>query len=149
MAALTFDALLKGLKRGPPQPVYYLHGEEDALKDEAIRSLRDCAVEPSLRDFNLDFRAAGALDAEALHALVNTPPMLAPRRLVVLRGVEQLRKTSAARDALLAYLADPNPTTVLVLVQAGDEAPEADIAARATGVAVERLAPERVPGWVR
>ncbi len=37
MGALTFDALLRSLKQGAPDPVYYLHGEEDVLKDEAVR----------------------------------------------------------------------------------------------------------------
>src|SRR5207247_2029192 len=39
MGALTFDALLRSLKQGAPDPVYYLHGEEDVLKDEAVRVL--------------------------------------------------------------------------------------------------------------
>src|SRR5438132_6829026 len=148
MAALTFDALLRGLKQGAPQPVYYLHGEEDVLKEEAVRALVARAVDPAMRDFNVDVRAAGELDAEGLHALVNTPPMLVERRAVVLRGVEQLRKGSKAREELLRYLAHPNPTTLLVLVQTGDAEPERDLAAMTTAVAVGPLAPERVPGWI-
>src|SRR3989442_872164 len=46
MGALTFDALLRSLKRGAPDPVYFLHGDEDVLKDEAIRAVleRDAAT---------------------------------------------------------------------------------------------------------
>src|SRR2546427_166703 len=140
MAALTFDALLRGLKQGAPQPVYYLHGEEDMLKEEAIRALLDRVVEPAMRDFNVDVRAAGELDPAGLHALVNTPPMLAARRAVVLRGVEQLRKKSPAREELLHYLANPNPSTLLVLVQSGPAPePEADLAAHATAAAAAGL----------
>ena len=47
MPALTFDALLRGLKRGATDPVYYLHGEEDVLKDEAARALIERTVEPA------------------------------------------------------------------------------------------------------
>ena len=148
MPALAFDALLRALKRGDPDLVYYLHGEEDVLKDEAVRALVDRAVEPALRDFNVDQRAAGDMDAEALHAVLNTPPMLAERRAVVLRGVEQLRKKSKPRDALLAYLEEPSSSTLLVLVQGDAEAPEADLAARATTVATERLPTERAVRWV-
>ena len=79
MAALSFDALLRALKHGDPDPVYYLHGEEDVLKDEAIRALVDRAVPPEGRDFNLESRSAAGLDPEALHALLNTLPMLAAR----------------------------------------------------------------------
>src|SRR6267378_171344 len=148
MTALTFDALLRDLKRGVPQPVYYLHGEEDVLKEEAVRALLDRAVEPAMRDFNVDTRAAGELGPEELHALVNTPPMLAAHRAVVLRGVEQLRKKSPAREELLRYLVNPNPSTLLVLVQGGTAEAEADLATHATAVAVGRLAPERVAGWI-
>ncbi|HTR21240.1 MAG TPA: DNA polymerase III subunit delta [Gemmatimonadales bacterium] len=148
MPGLTFDALLKHLKRAGPDPVYYLHGEEDVLKDEAVRALVDRALEPAARDFNLDVRAAAELDAETVAALLNTPPMLAERRVVVLRGVEQMRKKSKARDALIEYLRHPSAATVLVLLQNGGDPPEADLARAATAVAVERLAPERVSRWV-
>ena len=47
MGALTFDALLRSLKQGAPDPVYYLHGEEDVLKDEAVRALLERAVDPT------------------------------------------------------------------------------------------------------
>src|SRR5438132_1063189 len=116
MGALTFDALLRSLKQGAPDPVYYLHGEEDVLKDEAVRVLLERAVDPAARDFNVDQRTAADLDPEAFNALVNTPPILAATRAVVLRGMEQLRKTAKVRQELLHYLDSPNPSTVLVLV---------------------------------
>src|SRR5437870_3106160 len=129
MGALTFDALLRSLKQGgqggrgagrgegAPDAVYYLHGDEDVLKDEAIRALVDRVLDAGARDFNLDQRSAGDLDPEAFHSLVNTPPLLAAARVVVLRGVEDVRKTSKVRQALVRYLQAPNPTTLLVLVQ--------------------------------
>jgi DNA polymerase-3 subunit delta len=148
MGALTFDALLRSLKRGALDPVYYLHGDEDVLKDEAIRALLDRAVEPAARDFNVDRRSAGGLDAETLHALVNTPPMLAAARAVVLRGVDQVKKTSGLYKELVRYLASPNPTTVLVLVQGSGEDPDPGLAKGATTVAVEPLPPDRVARWL-
>ncbi|HEX4602277.1 MAG TPA: DNA polymerase III subunit delta, partial [Gemmatimonadales bacterium] len=148
MGALTFDALLRSLKRGAPDPVYYLHGDEDVLKDEAVRALLDRAVEPAARDFNVDQRSAAELDPAALHALVNTPPLLAERRAVVIRGLEQLRKTAKVREELGRYLDSPNPTTLLVLVQGAGEPPDADLARRATVVAIEPLPPERLERWL-
>src|SRR5207302_2117748 len=104
MGALTFDALLRSLTRGgqggegagkgegAPAAVYYLHGDEDVLKDEAVRALVDRVLDDASRDFNLDQRRAGDLDPEAFHSLVNTPPLLAAVRVVVLREVEDVRK---------------------------------------------------------
>src|SRR2546429_7762698 len=148
MGALTFDALLRSLKQGASDPVYYLHGDEDVLKDEAVRALIDRAVDPAARDFNVDQRSAAELDAEAFHALVNTPPMLAATRAVVVRGLEQLKKTAKLRQELLRYLESPNPTTLLVLVQAAGEPPDPELVRRTTAVAVEPLPPARVERWM-
>lgn len=148
MATLSFNALLGGGKSGTLDPVYYLHGEEEILKEEAVRVLLDRAVDPSLRDFNVDARSASDLDPAALRALVDTPPMMADRRAVILRAVETLGPKSKTKDELVRYLAHPNPTTTLILIQGGDDAPDAGLAARATTVAVDRLPPDRVKRWI-
>jgi len=151
MAALTLDALLRSLKKGAPvpEPVYLLHGDEDVLKDEAIRALVDSAV-GSNRDFNLDVRFAPDLTPESFHALVNTPPMMAERRAVVIRGVEQVgKRKTKLRDEVVRYLGSPNPTTVLVLVVAAGEEADADLVRASAAVAVDALAAERVPRWLQ
>jgi len=146
MGALSFDALLRSLKRGAPDPVYYLHGDEDVLKDEAVRAVLEQAVEPAARAFNVDTPSAPDLDPASFHALVNTLPLLAPRRAVILRGVEQVKKTSALYRELVRYSAAPNPTTILVLVHGLGE-PDPALLKHATGVAVAPLPPERVARW--
>ena len=151
MAALTLDALLRSLKKGAslPDPVYLLHGDEDVLKDEAIRALVDQAVGSS-RDFNLDVRFAPDLTPESFNALVNTPPMMADRRAVVIRGVEQLgKRKTKLRDEVLQYLASPNPTTVLVLVVAAGDELDTDLVRGSTSVALDALSAERVPRWLQ
>lgn len=151
MAVLTLDALLRGLRKGAPvlEPVYVLYGDEDVLKDEAVRMLLDASVGSS-RDFNLDVRYASDLAPESFHALVNTPPMLADRRAVVIRGIEQLgKRKSKLRDEVLRYLASPNPTTLLVLVVAAGEEPDADVVRASTAVELNALTAERVPRWVQ
>jgi len=151
MAALTLDALLRSLKKGAPvpEPVYLLHGDEDVLKDEAIRALVDSAVGSS-RDFNLDVRFAPDLTPESFNALVNTPPMMAERRAVVIRGVEQVgKRKTKLRDEVVRYLESPNPTTVLVLVVAAGEEADADLVRASAAVAVDALAAERVPRWLQ
>ena len=150
-ARTNFDALLLSLKKkgAAPERVYLLHGDEEVLKDEAIRALLDAAV-GSNRDFNLDVRYAADLTPESLHALVNTPPMLAERRAVVVRGVEQLgKRKTKLRDELLRYLANPNPTTVLVLVVAAGEDLDAELARGCKSVLLEPLEANRVPGWLQ
>ena len=94
----THDDLLRALGRGELAPVYYLFGSEDILKEEASRAILERALEPHERDFNLDQRSAQGLDPEELHALVNTLPMMATRRVVVIRDIEVWKKkTGSAR----------------------------------------------------
>jgi DNA polymerase-3 subunit delta len=148
MADLSLEQAYGTLKRGAIAAVYYLTGGEETLKDELVAAIVDAALDAAGRDFNLDVRAAGDLDGEALHALVETPPMLAERRVVIVRGIDQWRKNARVWDVLHRYLARPSATTVLLLTQSGDDPPDARIAAASSHVTVNGLKPDQVTRWV-
>ena len=149
MPAQTLDAFMRSLSKGDLAAAYYFHGPEDLLKDEALRALLDRVLDPSLRDFNLDQRGAGQLDADAVFALCTTLPMMAERRVVVLREVEALKRKPKVRGAVLDYLSRPAPDTVLVLIQgANDENEDKEIARCAVTVACEPLPEDRVLRWL-
>src|SRR5436190_18570710 len=82
-------------------PAYYFFGEDEFLKEEGLRQLLAAAVDPGTRDFNLDQRKGPDLDAASLASLLAMPPMMANRRVVVIRDVSGLRKD--ARSALEKY----------------------------------------------
>ena len=150
MADLSFDALHRALKSGDVANVYYLVGPEDVLKDEAVRLILDRALDPSLRDFNFDQRTATSLDAEALESLLDTLPMLAERRVVLLRDVDGWQKKARTRTALLKWLARPGRETVLIMVQgAGEPDADKDFAPRAVTVRCDALPPERTAKWAQ
>jgi len=150
MPAQNFDAFYRSLSKGAASAVYYLHGAEDVLKDEAVRIIIDRTLDPSLRDFNLDQRSAPQLDPESLFSLCATLPMMADRRVVVLRDVEGLKRKPKVRAVLLKYLERPSPETVLVLVQGSeDEGEDKEIARGAQSVACAPLPPERVLKWLQ
>ena len=146
MASAGEKTLHAALKQRVFDPVYYLFGEDDFLKEQATRDLVDAAVEASTRDFNLESRRAGELDAEALDALLSTPPMLAERRVVVLRDVDKLKK--GARTLLDRYLARPARDLVLVLVTPSGVKPDKAFSAHATAVEFVPLNGDRLPRWV-
>jgi DNA polymerase-3 subunit delta len=149
MPVQSFDAFFRSLPKGEPARAYYFHGPEDLLKDEALRAILDRTLDPSLRDFNLDQCSAGQLDADSLFALCTTLPMMAERRVVVLREVEALKRKPKARSALLEYLGRPAPDTVLVLIQgANEETEDKEIAKAAVSVACEPLPEDRVLKWL-
>ena len=143
------ESLFRSLNKGSLAPVYYFHGPEDVLKDEAIQAILGKALDPSVRDFNFDQRSAGQLDAEMVHSLCNTLPMLAERRVVLLRDVEGWKRKTAGRAEFLRYLERPCPETVVILVQgSGEEDEDKELAKGAYTVRFDALLPERASRWV-
>jgi DNA polymerase III delta subunit len=153
MSSHDFDVLYRALKKGVLDPVYYLHGDEDLLKGEAVHDLVAAGVDPATRDFNLDRRRAPELAVDDFHALVHTPPMMATRRGVVVSEVEYLLqkkpKAQALRAAVLEYASRPSPETLLILVQSAGEKADPAFVRATRALAMEPLAPDRVAGWIR
>jgi DNA polymerase-3 subunit delta len=103
-------------------------------------------VDPATRDFNLEIRRGNELDAETLDALLGTPPMLAERRVVVIRDVDKLKKD--ARTLLLRYLDHPARDTILVLVAPAGAKADKPLSERAAAVEFAPLTGDRLPKWV-
>jgi DNA polymerase III subunit delta len=146
MASAGEKALHAALKKRKFDPVYYLYGDDDFLKDRSVRELVDAAVDPSTRDFNLEQRRGADLDAEVLDSLLSTPPMLAERRVVVVRDVDKLKKD--ARKLLDAYLKRPAPDCVLLLVSPSGVKADRELTDRSTAVEFAPLTGDRLPKWV-
>jgi len=107
------DALLADVKAGKLAPIYVLHSEHPILIDRVVAAIRDAAVPPEARGFNYDVVEGKPRGAQIV-ALAQTLPMMAARRMVFVRDLAQLPADEA--EPLLAYLAKPNPSTVLVAV---------------------------------
>ena len=148
-ASLSFDSAYRQIRRGELAPVYYLTGPEEVLKDELVGLVLESAVDPSTRDFNLDIRTAGEVDTEGFTTLVDTPPMLADRRVVVIKNIEQWRQNSKVWQAVDQYVSNPSPMTVLLLTHgASQKKPTASIARKSCHVNVDALSPDRLVRWV-
>jgi len=128
------------------EPVYYLFGDDDFLKEAAVRDLLDAAIDPSTRDFNCEVRRAGDLDAETLGSLLGTPPMLAERRALVLRDVTALKK--AARQQLDRYLQRPASDTLLLMTSPAGTKADTALGNAAVALDFAPLTPERVRKWI-
>jgi DNA polymerase-3 subunit delta len=141
MAAPAERTFWKSIQSKAFLDTYYVYGDDEYLKEQAVRQLIAAAVDPATRDFNLDSRNAGDLDVESLGSLLNTPPMMAERRVVVVRDVASLRK--AARAALDDHIARTSKRgassadVVVVLVAAGGERAKPDKALQKLTGAVE------------
>lgn len=97
-----------------PLPVYVLVGSDPWLARAALDEIRAAVLEPATRAFNDAAFSAGDDGAAGFGDVARTVPMMAARRLVVVKQVEEAN--AALLDAVLAYLAAPCPSAVLVLL---------------------------------
>lgn len=104
-----------------PLPVYVFVGAESLLVREAEEAVRRAVVSGPTAAFNHASFTAADEGASGFVQAAGTLPMMAPRRLVELRQVQDA--SAALLDALLAYVQAPNPTTVLVV--SGEKFPAA------------------------
>lgn len=125
---------------------YHVLGEDEFQKDDAVRQIVDAAVDPGTRDFNLDVRRGADLNAESIDSLTGTPPMMADRRVIVIRDAGALRKD--ARAAIDRYLARPSSDVLLVMVSAAGGKTDRSLERMTTSLEFNPLADSRVGKWI-
>lgn len=95
-------------------PAYLIVGADELKRDAAVRRLRS-RVPADMADFNLDELDGASLEEPGqLISSAQTMPFCADFRLVIVNGAGQLAKPVS--EAVVSYLADPNPQCVLCLV---------------------------------
>jgi DNA polymerase III subunit delta len=146
MPPAAMRALKSALEQRNFDRVYLFHGDDDYLKEEKIRALIDRATDPGTRDFNLEVRRASETDAGALGLALDSLPMMAERRVVILRDVTTLKKD--ARIVLAKYLERPAADAVLVLVAGTGTKPDAALLNAATSVEFKPLSDSDLVKWV-
>ena len=107
-------------------PAYLVRGDDASLVAQSARELIEQLVgdrDPSLVVEEHGGPSADELDVGAVVDACTTPPFLVDRRVVVVRDAGRLGAAGAAR--LAAYVQDPLPSTVLVLVAGGGTIPPA------------------------
>jgi len=104
--------LERRIASGDLDPVYVVGAGEPLLVDRLVAAIRDQSVPPAVRGFNYDVVDGARLTANQILAAATTLPMMAQRRMVLVRDLSGLPAAELSR--LIPYLEDPNPSTVLV-----------------------------------
>ena len=144
------DDLYKDIKAGNFSPVYYLFGDEDLLREESFSRLKEAILAGGLVDFNYDLFYAGEVEISKVTSAASTLPVMAPRRLVVLKDADKLK--APEEEQLLAYMDDPSPTTALVMVGKGvDKRKKFFLTLSKKGSVVEHSRPyeREMPKWIK
>lgn len=106
--------LRKTLDQGSRGGVFFLWGEDEHRKDEALKELVDAHVDESTRDFNLDVVQASSVNVEDLARIVATPPMMAEWRVVAVKGAEAFAGAARSRDLVLGLAESPPADLALI-----------------------------------
>ncbi|HZK78582.1 MAG TPA: DNA polymerase III subunit delta [Gemmatimonadaceae bacterium] len=146
MSATALKTMRDALKRGVFDGVYYICGEDDFQKEDAVRQLIAAAIEPAMRDFNMEVRRAQDFDAKALDAALSAVPIMADRRVILIKDASALRKD--ARKVLDRYLEKPEPDVMLLLVEASGGKTDAELARNSTPLEFDSLSADRIPKWI-
>jgi len=121
-------------------PVYLVRGDDPVLTGDAVRDLVAQLVGDDDPAFVVEDLAGDDYDIAAVVDAAQTPPFFGSRRVVVARSVGRFSAQDVA--PLLAYLADPLPTTALVLVGGGGQMARGVLdAVKKTGHVVDAGAP--------
>jgi DNA polymerase III subunit delta len=137
--------------RGKIAPIYCLSGER-YLVDAAHAAIRAAVLGQAgaAAGFNHDTFELKESGIDVCLATARTLPMMAKRRLVVGKGIDQVK--ADLLEPLVEYVADPNPSTCLILI--GDKVDvrfKAFVALRKAGYlhVFQPLRDNALAGWLR
>ncbi len=147
---VTADQIQKEWAAGRFAPVYFFHGEDDfqidLLVDECIR----LALEPGSQDFNFDLFYGSEIDGAQIVNVASSYPMMAQRRVAVVRNIHQL--SASGLELLARYCKKPLVSTCLVLTAAKIDARRGayqSILKNSASVDFKPLYDSAIPEWIR
>jgi len=111
---MNAENLYAELKEGKIRDIYYLSGADEFLKKESYNRLTSAVLAGAMKDFNLDVFFGGAADIGSVISSANTFPVMAARRLVVIKDANKM--SAADEEKLLSYIEKPSPGTTLLMV---------------------------------
>lgn len=141
------EELHSEFKRKKFKPLYFFYGEEDFLVEETIDLLIKEAVDDSWKSFNLDCFYGSEAEAREVVGIAASYPMMAERRVVVLREVEKI----ADKEILLSYLNCPSATTSFVFVSHKPDFRQSffkQLKEKSFSVEFRQLPQEEIPKWI-
>ena len=116
----SYREIIADIKKGVFAPIYILHGKEAYYLDMVCDAIEKYAISDDEKDFNCNIFYGADADLEAMMAIARQFPMMAQRRLVILKEAQGVRGGKTVLDKLSLYAKHPSPTTVFVVVYKGE-----------------------------
>ncbi|MCM1067795.1 MAG: DNA polymerase III subunit delta [Muribaculaceae bacterium] len=119
LPAPTYDGILKSLKARNYAPVYLLHGEEGYFIDAIAKAFEDVLPDDE-KAFNQYVLYAPEVEPAQIIDLCRRIPMMSDKQVIILKEAQAVRADRLAK--LAPYIADPVPSTILVICCRGAQA---------------------------
>lgn len=148
-AEMDLSTAVDNARKGQLLPVYLLGGDERLSITRAVEVIRTAVVGGGPRGLSEDLFDGKQSSAGAVITAARTLPMMAKRRLVTVRAVEQM--SADDQEAVIGYFAKPEPSTVLLLVALQlDGRRRLALEAKKHGYLFVAASPdeESLPGWI-
>ncbi len=155
MAQPTYRELLDQIKKGKAAPVNILMGEEDYYIDMLVDAYERDVISEEDKDFNYNLYFGVDADLDQVVAACQQLPMMAEKRLVILKEAQSMARGKQALDKLASYVRNAVSTTVFVLAFKGENlnaTSELMKAATKSGAVVfksEKVRDYKLPGLVK
>lgn len=98
--------LKQDLKNHTVGSLYLIGGEESYLKQHYLAQLEKEVVDDTFHDFNYTVFEGASLSAEVLRDTIDSFPMMAERRMVVVRDLDVFKPPAALKEQLPDILSD-------------------------------------------
>ena len=149
MAKFTYESVFSELRKGVYRPVYYFMGEEAFYIDRLTDYIANNALPEEMRGFCQTVFYGLDVSMDTVVNCARSYPMMAERQVVIVKEAQHIKET----DALLGYLKNPQPTTVLVFAHKNgsiDKRKKLAGELERAGVVLEfkKLKDEQLPGFV-
>lgn len=142
--------VLDAVKKGEISSLYYFYGEEDFQRDQLLNALVETLIEPAARPFNLDIYRAEDIDIPQLIAQALTFPMMAQRRLIILKNADRL--PDSATPELFPLIESPPETTTIIITAAKPDGRKklfVELRKRATAIEFRPPYDNEIPAWIQ
>lgn len=152
---MTPEEAIKRAEKGDLLPVWLLVGEERLLRDQALDVIVKRALTGGLPEFNLDKFTAGEAPVDKVLGATRTVPMMANKRVVVVRGIDRWDSDGSEDpplDKIAEYAKEPIDSTCLVLVaEKLDGRRKLVTLAKKQGFIVDcaTVGGRQLPGWIK
>lgn len=149
MAIIDAQKFYRDLEKGQLAPLYFLFGEEPYLLNQSVERFKFAVLNEGAIDFNYSLFYASDADIGTVRDAVETLPMMAPRRLVILKEAQELNdKEWTQLEPLIDNAVD---STVFVILATRVDKRKKQIRAlldKAECVEFKKPYENQIPSWI-